>query len=272
MDSLLRLDPKSLKGRETAVCSTFGNSGVVPILFATVLLRNHPDPSVLPLAISYISFYLLGWTPIFWTLGFNKLTGGKTAVGTAAPPPPKMLKGDTLGRIKHFIQYPPASIGRICSPPIIGSVGGLLIGISPLAKLFLGPKAPLGMLTNSLQTIGSAYTSCGLLVLAGSLALPIPQANPEDEKETAAQAALHAAAAAVAPSGRTKRKLRTDIHPGLQIASICLVRFCLCPALFLSIILRCVSNGWVKLDKLMVFVLFLQVSLHTDTDTHTHRH
>jgi hypothetical protein len=34
---------------------------VVPILFATVLLRHHPDPNVLPLAISYISFYLLGW-------------------------------------------------------------------------------------------------------------------------------------------------------------------------------------------------------------------
>jgi predicted permease len=49
-----------------------------------------------------------------------------------------------------------------------------------------------------------------------------------------------------------------SIHPYLQIASVCLVRFCLCPAICLSIILRAMSTGWVKLDRLMVFVLFLQ--------------
>lgn len=204
-------------------------------MFATVLLRNHPDPSVLPLAISYISFYLLGWTPIFWTYGYSLL------VPAEAPTAQSIAEKESVvtlaDRIKYFIRHPPATIKRILSPPIVGSLGGLCVGVSPLAKLFLGPRAPLGILTNAVQTIGSAYTSMGLLVLAGSLALPLPTPSPLEEV-----------------SGAESK----SIHPYLQIASVCLVRFCLCPALCLSIILRAMSTGWVKLDRLMVFVLFLQ--------------
>jgi len=232
----------SAKGRQLRVLQTFGNGGVAPILFATVLLRNHPDPSVLPLAISYISFYLLGWTPIFWTYGYNLL------VDSPPPSPESVAEKQAItslpGKIKYFVKNPPAVLKRVASPPIIGSVGGLLLGVSPLAKLFLGPKAPLGMLTNAIQTIGSAYTSMGLLVLAGSLALPLPALS-------AAEKAVEAGEVAGVMKGKV-------IPTWLQIASVCLVRFCLCPALCLSIILRSMSTGFVKLDRLMVFVLFLQ--------------
>jgi hypothetical protein len=100
------------------------------------------------------------------------------------------------------------------------------------------------MLTNAIQTIGSAYTSMGLLVLAGSLALPLPALS-------AAEKAVEAGEVAGVMKGKV-------IPTWLQIASVCLVRFCLCPALCLTIILRSMSTGFVKLDRLMVFVLFLQ--------------
>eukprot|EP00624_Nannochloropsis_granulata_P001349 evm.model.NODE_1652_length_22004_cov_31.522722.6 len=232
----------SAKGRQLRVLQTFGNGGVAPILFATVLLRNHPDPSVLPLAISYISFYLLGWTPIFWTYGYNLL------VDSPPPSPESVDEKEAIASLsdkaKYLFKNPPPVLKRVASPPIIGSVGGLLLGISPLAKLFLGPTAPLGMLTNAIQTIGSAYTSMGLLVLAGSLALPLPAVSAAEKVVEAGKVA-----------GVSKGKA---IPTWLQIASVCLVRFCLCPALCLSIILRSMSTGFIKLDRLMVFVLFLQ--------------
>ncbi len=252
--ALLGVDVNSLKGRQLRVCQTFGNSGVAPILFATVLLRNHPDPAVLPLAISYISFYLLGWTPIFWTVGFRTLVGPdpQTPEEQQEEAAAKATRTTMAAKLKHLVQHPPPAIPRVFSPPILGSVGGLLLGISPMAKWFLGPKAPLGMLTNAAQTIGSAYTSTGLLVLAGSLALPLPTLSPAEEAAEAADTA----------SGRA-----SNIHPFFQIASVCLVRFCLCPALFLSIILKLMGSGLVKLDRLMLFVLFLQSCMPSAQNT-----
>eukprot|EP00953_Heterococcus_sp_UTEX-ZZ885_P037608 19311-Heterococcus_DN1.PRE.1 len=56
------------------VCSGFGNSGVLPLLFVTALFRGHPDPTVMPRAIAYVSFFLMGWSPAFWTVGYSTLT------------------------------------------------------------------------------------------------------------------------------------------------------------------------------------------------------
>jgi auxin efflux carrier family protein len=113
---------------------------------------------------------------------------------------------------------PPAPLKRILSPPIIGSVGGLLLGVSPLARLFLGKQAPLGILTNGLETMGKAYSPVALLVLAGSLAMPIEGAKVEEEGGTLSMPA--------------------------QVLTIALVRFFLCPVLFLSLIVTAMSR-WV---------------------------
>jgi hypothetical protein len=129
-------------------------------------------------------------------------------------------------RVQRFIQNPPPAVSRVLSPPIIGCVGGLLLGISPFARLFLGKDAPLGVFTNAVDTLSKAYSSAALLVLAGSLALPTPPA-PEP--------AAGAGAAVAATKDRT-------ISGPLQVASICLVRFTLCPALFLTIVLKAMSR------------------------------
>lgn len=97
---LLRLDLTSDAGKELAVCSAFANSGPsvlptppflppvpppslqhplhharnttgpLPLLFADAFFRTHPtDPTLYPRAVAYISFYLVAWSPLFWTFG-----------------------------------------------------------------------------------------------------------------------------------------------------------------------------------------------------------
>lgn len=135
-------------------------------------------------------------------------------------------KTSVKARVQRFVQNPPPAVSRVLSPPIIGCVSGLLLGVSPLARLFLGKDALLGVFINAIDTLGKAYASAALLVLAGSLALPTPPA-PEP--------AVGTDAAAVATKERT-------ISGPLQIASICLVRFILCPTLFLTIVLKAMSR------------------------------
>lgn len=53
------------------VCSTFANSGPMPLLFVDALFRSHPDPSLRGRAVAYISFWLLAWSPLFWTYGYG---------------------------------------------------------------------------------------------------------------------------------------------------------------------------------------------------------
>jgi hypothetical protein len=142
------------------------------------------------------------------------------------PPQPNITTPTVTARLQRLAQNPPPALARIFSPPIIGCVSGLLLGISPFAKYFLGGKdAPLAVLTNSVDTLGKAYASSALLVLAGSLALPTPPAP----------------AAALASDTAGPAKERTISGP-LQVASICLVRFFLCPLIFLTIVLKAMSR------------------------------
>jgi hypothetical protein len=67
--------PGSEQGREVRVCSTFANSGPLPLLFVDALFRSHPDPTLRPRAVAYISFYLLAWSPLFWTYGYRYARG-----------------------------------------------------------------------------------------------------------------------------------------------------------------------------------------------------
>jgi auxin efflux carrier family protein len=69
------------------VCSGFGNSGVLPLLFVTALFRGHPDPTVMPRAIAYVSFFLMGWSPAFWTVGYSTLTSHLNKDTTTAASP-----------------------------------------------------------------------------------------------------------------------------------------------------------------------------------------
>ena len=78
---LVGLNPRSEAGREARICSTFANAGPLPLLFVDALFKNHPDPTLRPRAVAFISFYLLAWSPLFWNYGYGILTGGEGGGG-----------------------------------------------------------------------------------------------------------------------------------------------------------------------------------------------
>jgi hypothetical protein len=148
---LFRIDCDSEDGRCTAVCSAWGNAGVVPLIFAESLFRHKPEY----LARSYanISLFLVGWSPFFWAYGRSALLGS-TADDENLP---------ILSKVKG-----------IFSPPVIGVSAGLLLAlVSPIRRLFVGPNAPLQTVFNSFQTFGVAANPLSLLVLTSSLALNV---------------------------------------------------------------------------------------------------
>jgi auxin efflux carrier family protein len=188
------------------VCSGFGNSGVLPLLFVTALFRGHPDPTVMPRAIAFVSFFLMGWSPAFWTVAYSTLTSHLNKNTTAAAssnasvassnaavidalsqPPGASHTGSALAVVskrakllsvlraaKRKLQSPTAA--RILSPPIIACVLGLAVGtLAPFRWLLMDAQAPLAPFWNSLTVLANAYTPSGVLVLAGSLANGPPQ-------------------------------------------------------------------------------------------------
>jgi len=140
-------------------CTTFGNSGPLPFVFADALLRMHPDPTLAPKAVAYISLYLLGWSPLFWVIGTTILS--------------KDNGGSRHDKMK-------ALMGRVLSPPVIASLSGLAVGFTPfIREPFLSNTGILNPAFEAMRTLGNAYLPAVLLVLAGSLVPPPP--SPTDK-------------------------------------------------------------------------------------------
>lgn len=157
---LFGMDGDSDDGRCTAVCSAWGNTSVVPLIFVESLFRNNPEY----LARSYanISLFLVGWSPFFWSYGRSALLGSSA-------------EDDNMPML--------AKVRMLFSPPVIGvSVGLLLSLFSPIRELFVGPKALLETIFSSFETFGRAASPLSLLVLTSSLALNVG-VNNEEKKE-----------------------------------------------------------------------------------------
>eukprot|EP00618_Florenciella_parvula_P036885 CAMPEP_0119464516 /NCGR_PEP_ID=MMETSP1344-20130328/79_1 /TAXON_ID=236787 /ORGANISM="Florenciella parvula, Strain CCMP2471" /LENGTH=321 /DNA_ID=CAMNT_0007496729 /DNA_START=54 /DNA_END=1015 /DNA_ORIENTATION=+ len=105
----------TVAGREIEMCTSFGNAGPLPLLFAGSLFAN--DPTQASRAVAFISFYLLGWSPAFWTKGRSILSplgaqdgggfqsntmarpgmGGPPGIGAARPGGPPSPMGGPPG-------------------------------------------------------------------------------------------------------------------------------------------------------------------------------
>lgn len=136
------------------MCCTFGNSGPLPLIFADALFGS--NPTLQSHVAAGISFYLLAWSPLFWT-------AGKVILGTD-----EKQDGDASGG--GAVDRTVATIRKILSPPVIGSLAGLVVGlVEPLRHALLGQNGWLRPLYGALNTLGTAYLPAALLVLAGSL-------------------------------------------------------------------------------------------------------
>lgn len=145
---LLKLNPS--ESRIYTVCTGFGNSAALPLLFANSLFEGtkHLAPTI-----SAISFFLVGWTGLFWSFGYNILAGIPSNGEDAAPKPPS-----NDSKIMQLIK-------RALSPPLIAAMLALLVGLSPFKRSFVATP-----LFSALQTLGAGYAPAAILILAGSLA------------------------------------------------------------------------------------------------------
>jgi hypothetical protein len=172
------------------MCTTFANSGPLPLILADALFSG----ALLTDVAACVSFYLLIWSPLFWTfgkiiLGLNDNDSEDDAGGVSK----------VVGQLKSLL-----------SPPVIGSILGIIIGSSSvLRNLFLAPGALLAPVFGSLRTFGVAYLPAAILVLAGSL---VKKQDTGGSDEGAAS---------------------TSVHPK-TVMSLCFSRFILSPALALT--------------------------------------
>ena len=135
--------------RDARICMTFQNSGPLPLIFADALFSGSP---LLTEITACVSFYLLMWTPTYWSFGRNMLGTYKNS-GDAQD------SGGIVAELKRFF-----------SPPVTGAALGLIAGSVPLFRnSFMGQNGLLVPLFGAIKTLGTAYLPAALLVLAGSL-------------------------------------------------------------------------------------------------------
>jgi predicted permease len=198
------------------MCTTFANSAPLPLVFADSLFAN--NPSMKADMTACISFYLLVWSPVFWTLGPMllqsaqerlelvdvELDGSKNKETATNVPERRKLSG-------KFI------ISKILSPPVIGSILGVVVGTSStLQAVFLQSDSIAEPVYGAAQTFASAYLPATILVLAGSMVTvessnadgnerpaelfddagkPMPMASPNGNRQLSWRAILCIAAA-----------------------------------------------------------------------------
>jgi predicted permease len=124
----------------------FNNSGYIPIPLVIAVTAIFPifmdDPLAGDKAVAFISIYLLGYSPILWTVGYSLVSG-------------KKLKDMTWRKF-----FP---------PPVIGMLSGVIIGlIPPLREIFC--RGYLQPLHHATGVIGEATVPCVLILLGGCLA------------------------------------------------------------------------------------------------------
>lgn len=228
-------DQTSEDAKQLQMCTTFGNSGPLPLVFVDALLRTHADATYLPKSVAYVSLYLLGWSPLFWIFGPAIL----------APTKDESKQEDRSEKMKELAS-------RVFSPPVIGSLFGMVVGAVPfLRNLFLSAGGILNPLFEAARTLGAGYLPAVLLVLAGSLTPPTP---------TVEEAAAAAAVAAAAPA-------KTDSTLALvkQIGSIYAARFLLMPTLGFALLGLAKKHlpafAVLLADPVLVFVLLLETCM-----------
>ena len=193
---LVGVTPRSAAARELTLSGSFGNPGVLPLLFFDALFAGARDASLLPRLVALTSFYLIGFTPAFWALGNAILADDDQDAACLVVSPDECEAETRVDRAKK------ALTALLKPPPVRAALGGLAVAAcTPLRDALVGPNARLANVFAALTRFSGGYLPSASLVLAGSL---IAGGGGDDD----------------------------DAPPGLRrIVALCLHRFCLLPAL-----------------------------------------
>lgn len=174
----------TMESKQLLACTTFSNSGPLPLTFVDALLRTLPDTSLCTKATGYISLYLLGWSPLFWILGPTIL----------AP----VRKDGVVDRKADRDLL----LRRIFSPPVLASISGAIVGSIPfLRNTLLNKSGIFRPIFEAMQALGQGYLPVVLLILAGSLM------STDDSKPPVAQPQV------AQPGQRSKQKFLELVKP-----------------------------------------------------------
>ena len=231
----------SEEAKQLLACTSFGNAGPLPLVFVDALLKTHADATLLPKSVAYVSLYLLGWSPLFWIIMPTILSPARDASKPADP--------------KEQLRQLAA---RVLSPPVLGSLAGLIVGMVPfLRNLFVPATGALHSIFGAAQTLGAGYLPAVLLVLAGSMTPTAPTAE-EVEAVAAAKAAKKSGVAAAAGGGDQLAFIK-------QIVAIYAARFVLMPAMGFALVAAAKKHvpslATLLTDPVLVFVLLLETCM-----------
>lgn len=139
--------PQQLRRCATAACM-FGNTSYIPLPFLGAICATTIFPSLTQMeaserSVTYVSLYLLCYSPILWGVGFPYLSG------------------------KNFREL---SWKQFVNPPLISAVIGISIAFfTPLYDLFYGKDAILGVIMDTCKLLAKGVFPCALLLLGANL-------------------------------------------------------------------------------------------------------
>lgn len=238
-------------GRDVSALAAFGNSGVLPLVFADCLFRG--APALHARANSLVALFLLGWSPLFWTVGLSILTGHTKE--EEAPTEEAKAASAAVAATAAPSGYWQRLGQKVITPPIVGCICGLIVGATPILRTLLVPPPggtallPLP-LHRCLSNFGKAYSPAALLVLASSLAQP---AGPAVDQNTAAVTAFNQAS--------------TTQGPVREVATVLLVRFLLLPLAFAGLLSGAHRFHLLQPDPLRDFILIMQSAMPSAQNT-----
>ena len=232
---LLRIDADSDDARGSAICSSFCNSSVVPLIFCESLFRDsmaEGGADKLAQSTAYVSLFLVGWSPFFWSFGRSVLigSGGETAEVDAS------WRGKVLSSVKTALP-----------PPVVGVLVGMVVATTPLRRLFVSTEeheAPLAVVYNTAQNFGRAASPLSLLVLVSSLAL-------------GAGFGGEGGAEAPAPKVSAKYEDAGEVPFLTRWSLVSLTRFIVSPAVMYGLLCTAARNGVIGTSEKLPMLWFV---------------
>ena len=171
----------------------FANAASLPFLLLSTLVQRpalRGDAGAFDRAVAYCFAYLIPWWVCIYSLGFEALrpvppaaaaaaapadaataaaaasAPGEAALAAPPPPPPPPTPPPT----PPLSTSPQAVLARtLQQPPILATLAGVAIGLTPVKGLFWGAAPPLEGVGAVLSLLGQGSIPCANLVLAGSL-------------------------------------------------------------------------------------------------------
>lgn len=138
--------PKKEFFNGVVAASGFANSGYMPIPMVIVVTAIFPcfinQKNSAIIGVSYVSAYLLAFSPLAWSLGYSLVAGRKV----------KEIK-----------------LSHLLPPPVIAILSGLIIGLLPGREILCKPEGFLFSIFGAAELVAAGTIPCALIVLGGKL-------------------------------------------------------------------------------------------------------